>query len=102
MSKHDDDDDGRHIDDVHGVGGEVDVTTPLFRQAPTPPHPMSARGARPLTVSIRVVGQGETGCCELCQNPMVVKARALARAAYKHLPKAELLRQNPRYASPTD
>ena len=39
VAKHDDDDDGRHIDDVPGDGGEVDVITRPPPPHPTPPHP---------------------------------------------------------------
>ena len=43
MSKHDEDDDGLHIDDVHGDGGEVDVInthpTPQTREALNPQKP---------------------------------------------------------------
>ena len=44
MSKHDDDDDGGHIDDVHGDDGEVDVITPLH---PTKAHPTPPRLGKP-------------------------------------------------------
>ena len=65
VAKHDDDDDGRHIDDVPGDGGEVDVIT---RPPPPPPHPTP-----PHPTSPSKKGKHETP--KKCQNPMVIKAR---------------------------
>ena len=59
MPKHDDDDDdGRHLDDAHGDGGDVDVRTP-------PPHPTLFHPPK----------RGSLKPAKACQNPMVIKTR---------------------------